>query len=574
MGHRMKIISSTVVMLGLAGVIAGCGSSTQAAQKPASDSPQSGGTITYALPPQTNLNWFIPVTTASFDSTYNFQLIDMLYKPLLWINANDQIDWQSSVASSVTSNHAGTVYRVTLNKKWRWSNGQPVTAQDVLFTWDVIKAASATNAPSPWPYVNAGTGDIPSGVQSVVANNPYELTITLKKPANQDWFIYNGLSQLVPMPAQQWDIHKNMTRELKYLGQSGTGPSLDTVVDGPFKLEKSVSNQEWVLVPNKKYSGHKARVNRLVFVYEGSNAAEFAALKTGNVNVGYLDASEYGARSRLTSQGDVITPQYLFAIFYTGLNMEPGSTTYKIFDNLYVRQAMQMGINQPAVDKDIYNGYAPPISGPIPSIPKTKFWDPSVGTPYPYNPAKGLKLMEKHGWSLKDGVLTRGSQQMKFNMIYASGSDASTEEAELMQEGWQKEGISVSLRGLPFSSLPGIINPKTPKAWQIFTGIGEVYSGYPSGGQLFATNAPLGYGYSNQEEDSLIKAIHTPYATEAQTLAVFDKYEKYTADQLPFLWNNNLGSLAVHLPNVHGTVKFSNEATGIPQFNYWWVSSN
>ncbi|NMP24454.1 hypothetical protein HIJ39_19210 [Sulfobacillus sp. DSM 109850] len=101
--------------------------------------------------------------------------------------------WKSSVASKITYNNAGTVYHVFIGKKWKWSNGQPVTAQDLLFSWNAMKAASAANAPSPWPYVGAGTGDIPDGIASVVANNSHEVTFTLKQPANQQWFIYNGL---------------------------------------------------------------------------------------------------------------------------------------------------------------------------------------------------------------------------------------------------------------------------------------------------------------------------------------------------------------------------------------------
>ncbi|NMP25002.1 ABC transporter substrate-binding protein [Sulfobacillus harzensis] len=71
-----------------------------------------------------------------------------------------------------------------------WSNGQPVTAKDLLFTWNVVKAASSKAASTPWPYTGVGTGDIPNGVQSVVENNPHEVTFTLTKPANQEWFVY------------------------------------------------------------------------------------------------------------------------------------------------------------------------------------------------------------------------------------------------------------------------------------------------------------------------------------------------------------------------------------------------
>ena len=201
MTKRATVLASVALTVGIATVAAGCGAATTNPPASGATGVQKGGTIIFALPPQTNINWYLPVTTAAFDSVYNTQLLNMLYKPLIWINNQYQIDWKSSIARKITYNKQGTVYHVYLNKKWHWSNGQPVTAKDVLFTWNVVKAASATNAPAPWPFVGAGTGDIPNGIQSVVQNNPYELTFTLDKPANQQWFIYNGLIQLVPMPS-------------------------------------------------------------------------------------------------------------------------------------------------------------------------------------------------------------------------------------------------------------------------------------------------------------------------------------------------------------------------------------
>jgi peptide/nickel transport system substrate-binding protein len=53
---------------------------------------------------------------------------------------------------------------------------------------------------------------------------------------------------------------------------------------------------------------------------------------------------------------------------------------------------------------------------------------------------------------------------------------------------------------------------------------------------------------------------------------VFDQYEYYTAVQLPVLWQNNVGTLAVHAPTVHNSVKYADASVGFPQMQYWWVS--
>ncbi|WP_258112505.1 peptide ABC transporter substrate-binding protein [Alicyclobacillus sp. SP_1] len=575
---RAALIASVSVFL-LIGV-SGCGARTTSATNaahPESGHPTLGGTLTYALPPQTNLTWFLPMMSASSDSNYNIEVAEQMYKPLIWINGQYQIDWTSSLAKKITYNSAGTIYHIFLNPKWHWSNGQPVTSQDVLFSWNVIRAASAPNAPDPWPFVGEGTGDIPTGFQSVVANGRYEVTVTLKHPANQQWFIYNGLTQITPLPAAVLDIHKNIRNEIKYLGDNATNPVFNHVVDGPFQMVSGTPNQEWVMVPNPHYDGHKSTVKKLIFTYEGSSAAEFAGLKTGAINYGYLDLGQYGSRQALMSMGDVITPEYTLGVYYTDLNMFPGSPTRAIFDRLYIRQAMQMGIDNSAIDQAIYHGFAPPEDGPIPSIPLTKFYSPALKTnPYPYNPAKGKALLEAHGWHEVHGIMTKGDRQLKFQMLYVSGTLAGQDEAILMKQDFSKEGIDITLKPMPFSTFISVTsNPKSPKQWQMGTGLEWTYNGpgfYPSGGELFSTGAPSGFGYSNSEEDALIRATHLPYATTDETMQHFYAYENFTAAQVPFLWGTNVATLAVHAPDLHDSVKYADAAVGFPQIQYWWIS--
>ncbi len=572
-----RIVPLAVMSIGALAVLAGCGATpvTHAASATAGKE-TPGGIIVYAQSPQTVYNWYLPITDAAYD--YNAGLYDEIYKPLLWINNNYSINWKSSIADKVTYNKTGTVYHVFMNPKWTWSNGQHVTSRDVVFTWQVIKAASASNAPTPWPYVGAGTGDIPTGVQSVVENSSYEFTVTLKNPTSPQWFIYNGLIQLVPMPAAVWDIHKNIEKEIKYLGSEAMNPQFVSVVDGPFKLGKVIPDQLWTLVPNTAYAGHKSIVKKIILDYEASSTSAFTAMKTGTVSIDDLDPSEWSARGSLTSQGDVITPEYTFGYYDTALNMFPGSPDRKIFSQLYVRQAMQMGLNNEAINKAVYHGFAPPIDGPLPSVPMTKFYDTALNTnPYPFNPARGKKLLEDHGWHIVDKVMTKGSEQMKFTLLYPSGTVSETDTAELMQQEWAEEGIDVSLRPMPFGQLMSDASSTNAKGWSMATGFGWDYDGpgfYPSGGGLFGTNAPSGFGYSNKEEDALIAATHLPSANAAATTKTFDAYEKFTALHLPVLWQNNQAALVAHAPDIHGSVKYDDSATGIPPMQYWWVSSS
>lgn len=577
MKFRNLTLASAAVAIGVATLAAGCGSTTTTSASTPSTT-HKGGTLTVALPAATNLNWYIPLFNAPNDSVYNGWLNDQIYQPLIYLNDKYEIVPQNSVASKITYNSAGTVYHVFIGKQWKWSNGSPVTAQDLLFTWNVVKAASASNAPQPWPFVGAGTGEIPQGIKSVVANNANEVTFTLDQPANQQWFIYNGLIQLPPMPKAALDKYgSNWTQEVKYLGSIATNPTTaEKVSDGPFILKSATPNQSWVLTPNPHYGGHHATISKLVFAYEASSTAEFAALRNGQIGLGYLDPSQLGADGPLKAQGDKIFGGYSLGVFWTEMNMWPASPYKSIFDNLYIRQALMESTDQNAIVNKLYHGYGVPQYGPLPSKPLTKFYQASAEPPMPYNLTKAKQLLTSNGWKEVGGVMTKGTQKLQFPMIYVSGSQTGVLQAELMQADWAKIGVKVTLKGENFNQFISTTSSKTNTTWGLAVGSGWIYNGpgwMPTGGQLFSSTAPSGTGYANAHEDALIAATHKPYPTEADFMKAFFKYEAYTAQQLPFLWLPNPSSINVAAPNVIGAVKYANPTTGNPAFNMMSIAS-
>jgi len=235
-----------------------------------------------------------------------------------------------------------------------------------------------------------------------------------------------------------------------------------------------------------------------------------------------------------------------------------------------------MGINTQAINSYVYHGTAPGVDGPLPRDPMTTFYDAALNkNPYPFDIAKGKKLLESHGWHLVKNIMTKGSEKMSFPMMFPSGTESSLQTAEIMQEDWAKEGIKVTLEPKSFGNVINITTAGSKIKWDIALGLGWFYDGpgfYPSGDGLFNTNAPSGFGYSSATEDALIDATHKPYATSAENMKAFDRYEMYTAQQLPELWINNPASLVVNLPDVHNSVKYDDASPGIPQMQYWWVS--
>ncbi|PSR22953.1 MAG: ABC transporter substrate-binding protein [Sulfobacillus acidophilus] len=536
----------------------------------------SAASVVVALPVQTSPNWFFPVLSASAYTDTNTQMYDLMYMPLVYFNNKDEADYSQSLASSIVSNATGSVYTIHLNPKWHWSNGAPVTAQDVVFTWDIMKAASG-NGNLPWVYGGAGTGGMPNDLKSVVATSKYTVTITLNITANPNWFIHNDIGQFVIVPKASWNRYpSNMQKELTWIKSIANDPTAQPyhVVDGPYKFSSYTPNEEWIFTPNPSFDGHKSSIGRLIFQYQTSTSSEFAALRSGTVQVGYLPPAMWSVRKDLT--GDKYWPSYLFGFNMMRLDENPGAEDGmgSVFSQAYVRQAMEMGIDQPAIISGIYHGQGIIEDSPVPSEPKTVFDDPALNKQlYPFNIKAGQKLLESHGWRLVHGVMTKGKQKFEFPLIYSSGDPAVQDTVELLQRDWAKEGIKISLVSMPFDNLVTTDHGK-PSGWDAaYWGAGWTYEPdfYPTGGALFKTGAASNAGgYSNPTMNKLIEDTYLP-ATAAQSQKALFAYEAYAAKQVPYLWFPWLATLNESSTALKGVESTFNPIEDLYMPNYWTV---
>ncbi|WP_053959071.1 peptide ABC transporter substrate-binding protein [Sulfobacillus thermosulfidooxidans] len=580
----MKRRSVAVLSAGIIGsslVLAGCGStstpstgSSQAVKSP------MGNVAVVALTPQTSPNWWFPVVASTAYSDLNSQMQSLMYVPLIHISKTDGIDYKRSLASNVTWNSTGTVYTITLNKKWHWSNGQPVTSADVVWTTQLMLAASSGASSLPWGYGGAGIGGIPTRWKSVTADGPYKVIVTLTQPSNPQWFLHNGLGQILPAPKSVWDIHKNIDNELKFIQSVSNDPGSQyyNVVDGAFKFDAAASktnNQYWTFVPNPNYDGHKASISKLIYKYETSSSAEFADLKTQKVNVGFLPPSLWNSRGELTA--DKFSTVYLFGFNYLQPNYNskaPGGFG-QIISHRYVREALEMGIDQQGMINSFYHGHGVVEFGPIPSKPPTQFDDPNLTNPAPFNPQAGKKLLEEHGWKLVNGVMTKNGQKLAFTLDYVSGSNTITDQVQLMKQDWAQEGIQVTLLSQPFDTIISDANQGDPTKWQLdWWGGGWTYEPdyYPTGGGLFGTGSAANYGgYSSSTMDSLIKKTYEP-GTASQITARMDAYQAWAVKDLPVIWVPWTPTFSEVATYVHGVNSAFNPIEDLNYPNYWTIN--
>jgi len=622
LGRRKLRLAVVAGAASVALIAAGCssgGSGGNNSTGASSGSRISGGVATIALPPSTVYSWIFPFYAITNASVYNDQQFQwLLYRPLYMFGGNNDsqvtVNYPLSTANAPVYSNGGKTVVVNM-KGWKFSNGESVDAQSVVFFMNMAEAEKTT-----W-YAYA-KGLLPDNVVSYKATGPDQVTFQLNQAYSSLWYTYNQLSEINPMP-QAWDVtsltgkpgsggcttdsaadhwakcvavYNFLTAQSKISSTYATSP-LWAVVDGPWKLSSFNSNGNVTMVPNKSYSGSpKASLSEIKFLPYTDDTTEYTALKTGQLNVGYVptqDLSQKPANSALPATNPLGSSYYLepfwdYGIQYAQPNFNNPQVGYMV-RQLYIRQAMQYAMDQPGISKAIWRGYAAPGSGAVPTVPNNQFL-PAIQKenngqgPYPYNPTKAKALLTSHGWSEVGGVMTcqdpskcgtgiTKGQKLQLTFVYATGIAAATATYQTIKSEESSIGIDVNLVGQSFNTIIGESAPCAPMSSkcnvQVFAYGGWNYDGpgfEPTGEPLFQTGAGSNSGnYSDPTMDKLINETHT-----SSSLSVFDQFATYAAQQLPFMWIPEPEPYQVSAisSKLHG-VTFNPDFTLLPEYWYY-----
>ncbi len=161
--------------------------------------PVSGGTAVFALPPSTTPNYIFPFTSSSYFSVTNAETFQyLMYRPLYWFGNGASPTLNTSLSLADAPSYNGKDVTITL-KGWKWSNGETISAQDVVFWIHMLQAVGSSDWGAFVP------GGFPTNVSNVKAVNNTTVTMAMNQAYNPTWFTYNELSQVTPMP-QAWDV--------------------------------------------------------------------------------------------------------------------------------------------------------------------------------------------------------------------------------------------------------------------------------------------------------------------------------------------------------------------------------
>lgn len=479
----------------------------------------------------------------------NQRAAQLLYQPLVWVNRYGQIDKARSIAASITVSSDRTIFTVTL-RPWQWSNGTPVTAQDVVYAWQLIRQQGAA-------YPGYGTGGIPMLVKSLTALDAMHVQIVLKHPVNPVWFIDNGLSLLQPLPSKAW---QGLTLDQLYQAQSRVG--FFTVTDGPMKIQRLDIGRDAIFVANPTYGGPKLHLTRLVLKFAPSDAEAMEDVESGGMDFAPLPLEFY----RLVQHVKGVRTVFLSPVsfwYYMDLNYRNPKVAF--FRDVRVREAMQDAIDQKQIIKVVYNGFGSPIYTPIPAVDADMLTPAMKKGVFPvgYDPDKAIALLTEAGFKRgPDGVMQKNGHKLEFTLLM-TGSDVETMElVEMLQSEFRAVGIKMNLRQVAFGQLM-TLEVSHSTTWDALEQ-GTVLPPFPSGEGLFnATAAESSDGYAEPEMTRLI----TQSITQPGMAGMY-AYENYASQQQPLIFLPTMGHVELASARIHGIDGYNDGSLVAPSALY------
>jgi len=231
-----------------------------------------------------------------------------------------------------------------------------------------------------------------------------------------------------------------------------------------------------------------------------------------------------------------------------------------ILKQTYVRQAMEMLIDQKGVIKAFYGGYAQQTCGPVPFSSVGNLADAyEESCPYSFNPKRAIALLKSHGWKIvpngvsycaspgtganECGAGVKAGAKLEFTFNYASGVEALVRSVEVFKSDAATAGIQYNLIGGSFATVSSIAVPckasQSSCSWQLGDwGEGWLYTPnyYPAGEILFETGGGGNTSnYSDPTNDANVRANVGPDGGQA----TLDKFQDYLTNQVPFIWQQD-----------------------------------
>lgn len=476
-------------------------------------------------------------------TTTSREVTDLVFSYLYRVNENQDIVPDLATGMPEFSDDKLTM-TVKIRNDVKFSDGEPLTADDVVFTYNIALSPD---------YTGPRKGTF-SELAKVEKGDDTTVKFTFKTPfaGYIDIFPYNILPEhlLKNVPVKEMDKSEFYKKPIG---------------SGPYKLVEWKSGQYLTFTRNDNYFGGKPAIEKITAKIVPDANAMMAQLQTGEINVTGVPADQlsvieqYAKTSgKIKLQKNIVTTSYS----YVGWNL-----TNPLFADKKVRQALTMSIDRQGIIDGVAEGQGKIInSQTVPS-----YWTYNDNVPkFNYDVEKAKKAFAEAGWkdSDGDGVLDKDGKKFEFEMQVNQGNKIREKAVTVIQQQLKKVGITVNIRVVESSAFTKNFQDKKFEsiyyAWNI--------TGDPNPKGLWhSTEIEHGLNtvsYKNAEVDKLIDEDLQTF-DKAKRKEILGKVDALIAEDQPYTFLYTPTSIMAYPSNLEG---FNPQQTSLYNVHEWYFT--
>ena len=534
MKHKLYVVLSLAVLASM--VLSACG-----AIAPAAPSFNGTATITFTQEPD-NLNYLY--TTMFFSAiTRDF------WNKGLW-SYDDKNQPVPEIAAEIPTaengglSADGKTITVKLRDDVKWSDGEPVTADDFVFSYDMVMSDK-----------NVVNGRYPfeDYVDSVTAKDKQTLVIQLKEP----------FAPWLPYMFDDWVLPKHILQPV--FDSEGTIDNAawnkaPTVGVGPYVFSEWESGSHIIFKANPNWI-KPPKLEQIFIRIVPDDAAQEAAIIAGDTDIGVFLSSDQIEKLEAGGKVDVVSVPSGYDEGWF-LNMNP-DTAHPAMLDVNVRKAIALATDRFSIVKDLLDDTVNPVN--------VTFWDATepYNNPdlkaYPYDPEEAKRLLDEAGWKDSNGDGTRDKDGVELVLRYITNDrDLRKNVQAVVEQQWSQVGIGAELVNYSSDVFWNGYNDSGPQAQGMYD-IAE-YSSNPAFpdpeassnwlcSEISSADNPDGANWEGVCDDEL-EALLTTQASTLDTQARIDLYHQISQimyDKVYYIgiWKDpDLWSINSRLQNV------------------------
>ena len=407
----MRRFTAIILTAGLAtGLLAGCGG-TAGSMESAGENVASGeDSVIVAMGPTSE-------PEAGFDPAFGWGAGEHVHEPLIQSTltvTNPDLTIGYDLATDTSVSEDGLTWTVTIRGDVKFTDGEPLTAGDVAFTYNTVKETSSVN-------------DFTMLDRAETLN---DTTVVFHMTRPFSIWPYT-MAAVGILPEHAYDSRTY-----------GTNP----IGSGRYMLKQWDQGQQVILEANPDYYGEAPQMKQVTILFMEEDAA-FLAAQAGQVDVAYTSAT-YSDQNiegyELAAYETVDNRGFNLPAVPEGTDEEGRQTGNDFTSDVRVRRAINLGIDRQEMIDHVLNGYGSPAYSVCDQLP----WY-SEASEVAYDPKEAGKLLDEAGWRMgADGVREKDGVKASLNLLFSTGDSVRQALVEDFADQMEELGIVCTTEGV------------------------------------------------------------------------------------------------------------------------------